>query len=368
MLDTSLDSSNFYFLLAVFQGFILSAIIIFRRPYRKSNLFFGLLVFSVSLSLLHLILEQSIHAFNAVFPVPMEFGLSFGPLAYLHVLYIKDPLRPFRAKALLHFLPSLLLDGFLFSATFIYIANNMEWAYDNVPLIQGTSIVLALLGSMQLVAYTYLIYKESKDAQPVLRDFVKVKNWLVYLVINWSALVGFLVLALPIALVFINDFDDNSGLVYLPLGIFKGLCIYILGYLYVLRYAAVVGSYIDRTSKFNFSSPELNKQKDRLLNALKEEKLYQDSKLTIARLAGHLGWPINNLSKMINESLHTNFNDLINQHRVEDFKSRVLAPDSSKYSILGHGQEVGFSSKASLYRVFKKETGMTPTEFIKSQR
>lgn len=367
MLDTSLDSFNFYFLLAVFQGFILSAIIIFRQPTRKPNLFFGLLVFLISLSLLHLILEQSIHAFNAVFPVPMDFGLAFGPLAYFHVLFIKDPMRRFRASDLLHFLPTFFLDGVLFSTTFIYLGNHLEWAYDNVPLIQGAGIVMAFLGSMQLTVYTYLIYKETKDAHPVLRDFDRVKKWLSYLIIAWSALVGFLVLALPVALIFVNDFDDNSGLVYQPMGILKGLCIYVLGYLYLLRYSSIVGNYTERISNFKFSVADLADRKRQLLEALKEDKVYEDPKLTVAKLAGHMGWPINNLSAMINESLHTNFNDLINQYRVEAFKARVLAPDSQKYSILGHGQEVGFSSKASLYRVFKKQTGTTPTDFIKSQ-
>ncbi|WP_099544758.1 helix-turn-helix domain-containing protein [Maribacter sp. 4G9] len=42
-------------------------------------------------------------------------------------------------------------------------------------------------------------------------------------------------------------------------------------------------------------------------------------------------------------------------------------PESQKYLIVGLGQEVDFRSKASFYRAFKKETGMTPSQFIKSQ-
>ncbi|MEM9324703.1 MAG: helix-turn-helix domain-containing protein [Bacteroidota bacterium] len=72
------------------------------------------------------------------------------------------------------------------------------------------------------------------------------------------------------------------------------------------------------------------------------------------------------VSKMINESLRTNFNDLINAHRVEAFKELALRSGSKKYSIMGMGHEVGFSSKASFYRAFKKETGMTPTDYLKS--
>ncbi len=367
MIDTSLTSSNFYFLLAVFQGVVLAFIIILWRPIRKANLFFGLLVFLFSLSLLHLILEESISAFNAKFPIPMEFSLSYGPLAYIHLMYIKDPKRTFLKRDLLHFLPSLLLDGVFFTAFFLYIRSHMEWANASILTIQSIALAFSFLGALQLSIYTYFIYKESVEAKKVLKEFQKIKRWLNFLIGSWSVIIGFLVLAVPIGLIFIEDVDENSFLLYKPLGILICLWIYFLGYIYLLKYAPVIEIYAARIAKFSFSEQELDDRKNHLLLALKEEKLYQDSSLTIAKLANHLNLPINSLSILINESLQTNFNDLINQHRVLAFKERVLQPDSHKYSILGLGQDVGFRSKASFYRAFKKETGITPTQFIKSQ-
>ncbi len=297
----------------------------------------------------------------------MEFSLSFGPLAYLHILYIKDPKRIFLKKDLLHFLPSLLLDGLFFTAIFLYIRTHMDWAYENIPLIQSVALDIALLGAIQLSIYTYFIYRESVEAKRMLREFQKIKKWLNYLIGLWSFLIGFLVLAVPIGLLFIEDVDKNSALFYIPLGILLGLCIYLLGYLYILKYGKLIESYTERISKFSFSEEELEGRKDHLLHVLKEEKMYCDSGLTIAKLSNHLNWPINSLSNVINESLHTNFNDLINYYRVEAFKERACEPESQKYSILGIGQEVGFRSKASFYRAFKKETGITPSQFIKSQ-
>jgi len=367
MIDTSLDSSNFYFLLAVFQGFILAGIIIFRGTLRKSNLFFGLLLFLFSLSLLHLILEESISAFNSKFPVPMEFSLSYGPLAYLHILYIKDPKRVFRAKDLLHFLPSFLLDGVFFTSIFLYIRANLDWAYANLTTIQSAALVIAMFGAVQLSIYTYLIYRETKEAKLMVREFQKIKKWLNHLIASWSVLIGFLVLAVPVGLIYIDYMDDNSALIYKPMGSIIALWIFFLGYQYVLNYAKVIDTYTARISKFSFSAEELEDRKDQVIQALNGDQLYKDQSLTIAKLAHHLGWPINSLSSVINESLQTNFNDLINQCRVVAFKALVLQPESSRYSILGLGQEVGFSSKASFYRAFKKETGMTPSDYIKSQ-
>lgn len=367
MIDTSLTSSNFYFLLAVFQGVILATIIIFRGTFRKTNLFFGLLVFFFSLSLLHLVLEESISQFNSKFPIPMEFGLCYGPLAYFHILYIKDPKRIFRKLDLLHFLPSLLLDIVLFSSVFLFIRTNMEWAEENILIIQSAGLTMTLVAVIQLSIYTYLIYRESIEAKDVLREFQKVKKWLNSLIRSWCFLIGFLFIAAPIGLIFIEYVDANSAYLYKPLGAIISLCIYILGYLYLLKYGKVVESYTERISKFSFSTDELEERKDQILRALTEDKLYNDTTLTIAKLANHLSWPINSLSSVINETLQTNFNDLINHHRIAAFKSLVLEPESNKYSIVGLGQEVGFSSKASFYRAFKKETGMTPSDYIKSQ-
>lgn len=367
MIDTSLDTSNFYFLIAVIQGFVLSLLIFFRRPSRMLHRFLGILIFLFSLSLLHLVLEESIHAFNGRFPIPMDFGMAYGPLAYFHVLLIKNPKRKFLKKDLLHFLPSLIFDVFFFTGFFLYLGANMDWAYEHIPLIQGIGLSLALLGAIQLGVYGWLIFKESKDARILLREFTKVREWLSYIIICWITIIGFLFLSIPIALFFIDQFDDNSAYIYKPLGAIMGLCIYALGYLYITRYAKAVEAYTERAKKFTLSEEELDQKKQQILQALTGEKLYADTSLTVSGLAEHLGWPINQLSTIINESLHTNFNDLINQHRIAAFKAKVLEPESQKFSILGLAKEAGFSSKASFYRAFKKETGLTPTEFMKHQ-
>jgi AraC-like DNA-binding protein len=172
---------------------------------------------------------------------------------------------------------------------------------------------------------------------------------------------------LPVALFNLDKLDESSYLIYKPFGMLIGLYIYVLGYLYLLKYSKSVETYTGRISKFKFPHPDLMEKKDQIIKALKEGKLYQDPTLTVAKMAEYLGWPINSLSSVINETFDTNFNDLINQYRVQAFKEKALHPDSHKYSILGLGQEVGFQSKASFYRAFKKETGMIPTDFLKSQ-
>ena len=317
MIDTSLTSSNFYFLLAVFQGFILSFIILSLQPKTKPNIYFCVLLFLFSLGLLQSVLESSIHAFNSKYPIPMSFRMAFGPLAYLHIQHIKDPVRSFKSKDLLHFIPSLIFDVIIFTASFLYIRANIDWAMDHIPFIQSIALYVAFIVIIQLGVYTYLIYKESRDTTQVLKEFKEVKKWLNILVIGWCIPIGLHIIGIPIGLIFIEQLDDNSEWMYVPLGAISVIYIFVLGYSYLLRHYKSIGIYMDKIKKFKFTSDELVDKKNDLLTALDQERLYTDPRLTVAKLAGHLGWPINSVSKIINDTLQTNFNDLVNQHRVD---------------------------------------------------
>jgi AraC-like DNA-binding protein len=51
---------------------------------------------------------------------------------------------------------------------------------------------------------------------------------------------------------------------------------------------------------------------------------------------------------------------------VQEVKEMLLNPVFSHYSVLGVGLECGFNSKSSFNRIFKEETGFTPSEFKSS--
>ena len=67
----------------------------------------------------------------------------------------------------------------------------------------------------------------------------------------------------------------------------------------------------------------------------------------------------------INEQLGKNFYDFINAYRVEAFKAKLQDPKFAAYSILGVALESGFKSKSSFNAIFKKVTGMTPSQYKK---
>jgi AraC-like DNA-binding protein len=367
MIDTSLASFNLYFLFAVFQGFILSGLILLIKPFKRPHLYLSLLIVVFSLSLLHLVLVRSIHAFNAKYPIPMDFSLAYGPLAYLHTVAITDGRRRFCLSDLWHFLPTLLIDGALFSLFFIYVRQHMPWAYAHLSLIQTSALVVTLLSVGQLVVYAIAIFRKTRQARAGLKEFANIATWLNWLLICWVTIIVFLLVAIPISLLDVKRADENASLLYTPFGILIGVCLYGLGYLYLLRYRKGVDTCLDRMARFKFSEEELGHKARLVTEALQTHRYYKDPAITVSKLARKLGWPVNDLSLVINEAFHTNFNDWINLYRVREFKELLEKPESRKYTMTGLSQEAGFSSKASFYRAFKKATGVTPSDYLKSK-
>jgi len=101
--------------------------------------------------------------------------------------------------------------------------------------------------------------------------------------------------------------------------------------------------------------------KERLRHKLMEEQIYLRDDLTLASLAHELDVEPHNLSRFLNTHLHTTFNTLVNTCRVSAAKSMLTS--DFKGSILDIAFSVGFNSKASFNRIFKKMTGSTPKQY-----
>jgi AraC-like DNA-binding protein len=104
-----------------------------------------------------------------------------------------------------------------------------------------------------------------------------------------------------------------------------------------------------------------------LETVISTEKLYRKKDLTLSELADRISLPRHQVSQAINSQFEGNFFDLINGYRVEDFKAMAADPAKKNLTLLGIAQEAGFNSKASFYAIFKKKTGLTPSEYLEMQ-
>lgn len=101
----------------------------------------------------------------------------------------------------------------------------------------------------------------------------------------------------------------------------------------------------------------------RLESLMLEEKLYQDSALDLAMLAGRLELSGHQLSELINTRLGKNFARYLREYRVRAAQDMLLnQPDAA---VLAIGMSVGYTSQSSFYDAFREITGMTPGNYRK---
>ena len=103
----------------------------------------------------------------------------------------------------------------------------------------------------------------------------------------------------------------------------------------------------------------------RLITHVSENKPYLNPDLSLRDLAKQINVHPNHLSWILNKSIGKNFNEFINHYRIEAFKSIAKDPENTSLTIEGLAYESGFNSKTVFNTYFKKETGLTPGQFLK---
>ncbi|MBK8301311.1 MAG: AraC family transcriptional regulator [Chitinophagaceae bacterium] len=121
---------------------------------------------------------------------------------------------------------------------------------------------------------------------------------------------------------------------------------------------------IEPASKENAADEVLTEWKPKLLGLLQEEKIYEDPELTLTQVAKQLQSNPSFISMVVNRGFGLNFNDFINQFRIEAVKEMLKKGEHKKQTLLGIAYECGFNSKATFNRAFKKVTGLTPKEWV----
>ena len=108
---------------------------------------------------------------------------------------------------------------------------------------------------------------------------------------------------------------------------------------------------------------DLNKT---ILNYLRQKRPWLNPDYSLQMMADDLKVSRQKLSEVINQGQKKNFYKLINEFRVAEVKEMLNNPKYSNYTVLGTGLECGFNSKTSFNRIFKEETGFTPSEYKKT--
>lgn len=96
------------------------------------------------------------------------------------------------------------------------------------------------------------------------------------------------------------------------------------------------------------------------------DKKFQDPELKLEKVARGVKMNERQVSTAINTIACQNFNTYINQLRIKEAKTLLISKDYSHYTIDALAEMVGFANKVSFYKAFKKETGVSPSDFRKA--
>jgi AraC-like DNA-binding protein len=103
-----------------------------------------------------------------------------------------------------------------------------------------------------------------------------------------------------------------------------------------------------------------------IMNSIDEvmlrEKLYTDTALSLDMLAKKLNMKRNHISEAINRCTNKNFNNYVNEYRIKE-AIHILSKKDAGITIDQLSYNVGFNDRFNFYRIFKKITGLSPTEF-----
>ncbi|TAL30007.1 MAG: AraC family transcriptional regulator [Spirochaetes bacterium] len=100
---------------------------------------------------------------------------------------------------------------------------------------------------------------------------------------------------------------------------------------------------------------------ERLLDLMRDERLYTDMDLRLNDVAARLLIRPHQLSQILNEQGKTDFRNYVNRFRIDEAK-RLLA-DTPDRSVISICFEVGFNSKTSFNITFRKMTGLSPRAY-----
>jgi AraC-like DNA-binding protein len=364
------------FLIVIFQLLFTSVFLFTHRGGRRvSNGLLALFFLVIAFNLIdNLLLIKGVYLRNPGYALwSVWLLLLFGPLLYLYSQSIVY--RNFRMtfRKGLHFLPFVLL--FLITEVYWQIQGAAEQRRmleqimtRRVPAYQYWDSALIFV---QFYLYMYFCYRLigrfRKAAGDAFSDYRRTDiRWLSNTLLFFSATMGLAAVNSLIGLTSLAAFWWPVFLVVI--GLLWGYVNLLL--LKALRDSELFGVLEEEDLPDLPEGPvkgveEWAELLGRLRGYMELRRPWLDPDLTLDDLAAQLKLRPKLLSQAINEGLGQNFFEFINTYRIGEAKRLLTNPADKKITVLEVLYEVGFNSKSSFNTVFKKQTGLTPSEFKK---
>lgn len=344
------------FLMLLFSVFLITV----KSNKKLANQLFALFLLLTAFDFTGFFLNSLLSTHTDIKILKISSSLLQMPTFYLYVLatcYSDFKLKP---KHLTH---TLLFLGFLVIFKLTSISDQ-------------SFIIFTIIGEIQYYVYIILIFLSLKKYKAVyLENYSNYDNGIYKWLFQITVFFFFAHLFVLTKLGFIYFGQDQSFLqnIYLlisTVALFT-ICWFVLKALYSPQLFTGVKSDLQPietlTEKNRFISDKKsipNQNTVRLTAYMEQNKPHLDDVLTLQKLAAQVEMPEKELSILINQQIGKHFFDFINEYRISEAK--ILLKDQPNLTVLEILYRVGFNSKSSFYTAFKKETGITPSDYRKS--
>jgi AraC-like DNA-binding protein len=361
-------------------GFIFAILIWVRTPGRNRALqYYGVLMLCLALLILDTFLcytgwmKYTLHWNDSTEPLT----LLLAPLLYLSIrfLILRRPLPSW--IIVLHFLPAILYalsqtgyyleplsvkynaykDAYFSDLPFASVPEGTEYAYQRIKDLQRW---LLLLGFTFYGLLSIRLWYTRRDSfgNPAGDVRFSKHRFVMFVLIAFVATLSILFY------VYIN-YEDDGGDHFINLFISAIVLVSAIAFLSESRFfehAWLIDKY--ETS----SKGKLTLRLEDVREFVAQESFFCSDNPSLKKLGEALGTHPNTVSRLINQDTDGNFNDFVNGYRIRLAIERLRSDAYQNWTIEGVGQSVGFRSKSSFYQAFKKQTGMSPSAYLKSGR
>jgi len=367
---------QFYDIIRMAAGFQFLLVSIFlithKNEQRISHKILAVFLLSKTLAIVEstlLTFKASLIGFPHIFCIARSAIFLFGPALYFYTKSITDRNFKFQRNHLLHLIPFLAYCGFLI---FKFHIQSFEIKQQIIlqRYIYTYSEALIIFGFLNLQTLAYLI-----AALIVLKNYrteiKKVFSTVDRINLSWLNFILF-----GFFLIWCIDLADfiiimTSGRSLSILSISALILVFIFANVIVykgLKQPEIFSGMEDKPKYENspLTEADIEKYLKKMTTYMQSEKPYLNPSFNISNLARKLSIPSRYLSQVINQSLQKNFFDFVNSYRIEEAKRYLSDHSNNRKTVLEILYEVGFNSKSAFNNVFKKYTGITPTEFKRS--
>lgn len=356
---------HFLILLVILQGLFLAAILLFNEKFQKKSNYVlgGALIGMALLAIGHLLDDLgSTLRYPSITYLPIRYTILLPITLYYVITFLLKPDYQLTKKDYWFLSPLLiqLVVNFVIFCIFLMapkLVENSPFYFGYIQLREfisiGYSLFVIIVVLKKLKNYQAQALEKQTDTKVSLKWVQNSVYGLFALCILW--IIGQLEFF----------FYGDNILSFHPTWILMGLLVFWLGYFMILRRDIFEVSNNRIINPKSGLSDRTTEHFKRVLQLMEEEKLYRNPTLSMDLLAEKAELSNGYLSQIINQKEGKNFYDFVNAYRVKEVKHHLTNEKYAHYSILGIGLEAGFQSKSTFNAVFKKMTGMTPTQYKK---